>query len=298
MIKFFCKIILATAVFFLDLIPFTAVAQYQVNIINYTSTSNILHGVIGDNESITFSLNFESFAAENSEIYSVSGNYHYNKNDKLIPVVGIFDNDLTLYVLEDSAGADSLLHFKNNLGYFEKIAGLKNLVGYQEKFIFSNKTETGCYWTDGNKLLPITMSTTNFDVLEQTEILSIQDSGKNYRIDLTKLHPKDHGFKIVNFYSDSSDFRVLLSFSYAANKFENSYCNDFEEFGYYTIDFYFDRFEMSPNRYLLKSCIENTQLESQSTGDDGKLIYKLNLSNDLQRVISINTYLCNVHIRN
>ena len=55
---------------------------------------------------------------------------------------------------------------------------------------------------------------------------------------------------------------------------------------------------MSPNRYLLKSCIENTQLESQSTGDDGKLIYKLNLSNDLQRVISINTYLCNVHIRN
>ncbi len=298
MINFFCKIILTTAVIILDLIPNTAIAQYQVDIINNTPTNEFLYGVIGDNEAITISLNFESFAGENSETYSVSGYYYYKSNHVLIPLIGIFNDDLTLYVLEDSAKADSLIHFKYNLHYFEKIEALQKLTGYKEKFIFSSNTVTGCYWTDGKKSLPVTMSRTNFNVFKRSEMLSIQDSGKNYRIDLTKLHPTDHGFSIVSFYADSSDFRVLLAFSYAANEFENNNCNVFEEYGYYTIDFYFDRFDMSPTRYLLKSCIEHTEIESQSISEDGQLIYKINIDSNFQRVISVDRRLCRAGIGN
>lgn len=258
------------------------------------TTSRFIDGRIGQNADIQIFLKLENYSSENSEIYSVSGYYLYTKINTPIPIVGIYDGTLTLYVFNNSERGDSLVYFNYELSHFETITYCKGISGFTEKITLDGNSGT---WTDGKKSLPVTLNDSDLRVIHQHEYLIITTEDQLNMLDLQEISNPDKNFELINACSNDQQIQILLRFSYPSNPFVNGRCGAGFESGYIALQFDINTYWVTHQRVLFESCYEDVFIESANETEEN--VYTTVIFNGAgeQKTITLNATDCRIDIK-
>lgn len=258
------------------------------------TTSRFFDGKIGESSAIQLYLQFENYSLENSEIYSVSGYYTYEKYNLPIAVVGLYDGTLTLYVFNEKGRGDSLVNFIYNLNHFETIDYCQTLTGFKEKLVFDGNSGT---WTDGKKVLPFNIYETDLAVYQKHEYLIINGDDQQWQLDLRDINGTDKNFELVSYCNENQQVNILLKFNYPSNNYVNGRCGAGIEAGYLFLQFDEPSLWVTNNRYLLESCYEDIYTDSLTEFASNVYTAVISTGTGEQRTITINKNNCQISIR-
>jgi len=258
------------------------------------TSSRFFDGKIGESSTIQLYLQFENYSQENSDIYSVSGYYTYEKYHLPIAVVGLYDGTLTLYVFNEKGRGDSLVNFVYDLNHFETITHCQTLTGYKEKFVFDGNSGT---WTDGKKVLPFNLYETDLSVYQKHEYLIISGSDQQWQLDLRDINATDKNFELVSSCNDNQQVNILLKFSYPSNNYVNGRCGAGIESGYLFLQFDEPSLWVTNNRYLLESCYEDIYTDSFTESPSNVYTALISTGTGEQRTFIINKNNCQIAIK-
>jgi hypothetical protein len=245
----------------------------------------VLSGLIDNKYEISIYLRFNQYSEEHSGIYSLKGWYYYNNVKEKIPLVGIYDGDLTLYVFKEESQQERVLKLETSDAYnfWENIDRLKNLKNYGEKLHFSETDRNGEWMKDSRKL---SLQLTNFDhpILDELEILRIHCFNTSKYVQLYALC-EDRDFSIVNYKLDPDELRILLRFEYIPNGNANGMCGAGFETGYIQLNF--DKsFNLTDiRREEIESCLKGIGNEELNSPDKSIRIFKVSRGDAINRVL-------------
>jgi len=214
----------------------------------------IYTGQIDDKYDITIYLKFYKSSEGHKNIYSTKGYYYYNSIKTHIPIVGIYDGDLTLYVFDDKEKSDTIANFRNKgLNFWNHIDYLKNITGYREKFIIKPNERK---WLNGEKTLDLKLYQKNLSIVTETEYLQVNNPTLEYFIPFNEIGLHDENFSIVSFKKIKNETRVLLEFDHISKPYYLGMCGAGSEIGYVILTFNEENQLININRVLLESCLD------------------------------------------
>ena len=218
-----------------------------------TTQEKVFTGQINNKYDITIYLKYYSSSGEHQYIYSVKGYYYYNRIKTPIPIVGIYDGDLTLYVMDDAKKRDEILNFyAEGFSFWDQITKLKNMDGYREKFAIQ---EGESQWLSGDKVYSVTLNEGDLSVYNESEYLEVQNADEDYHIALRDIGLYEENFTLVKYKTVNNETRVLLKFDFISNPNYNGRCGAGSEVGFIILTFD-RRGELKDiNRVLIESCM-------------------------------------------
>ncbi len=253
---------------------------------------------INDKYDITIYLKFYKNSDGHKNIYSIKGYYYYNSIKTHIPIVGLYDGDLILYVFSDNEKSDTVLNFKNNVvDFWSNIDYLKNITGYREKFIIKPNEMK---WLNGEKSFSLKLYQNDFSIVTETEYLQVNNPKLEYYISLNEIGLYDKNFSIVNIKKIKNETRILLEFDYTSRPYYLGMCGAGKEIGYVILTFDMQNQLINQNRVLIESCLDGIHSEQTSSSnpkiktfsitdrDEKTTILKLDLDN-WEGYIDVNT---------
>ncbi len=162
-------------------------------------------------------------------VYSVKGWYEYDKYKIKIPIVGHFNGDLHLYVIEDSLLCDTILNFKfEAAGFWEEMKKYTQIDRFKEKFTIVG--DSGIWESRENKY-DIFFNIDELDICSTTEYLVINS---RYFINLSEYFKfSTPTFSINNYVSN----KVLLNYSLPSRGYAMGRCGAGIEEGLILLNF-------------------------------------------------------------
>lgn len=262
----------------------------KVSLDKITTDEKLFTGRIDGQYEITLYLKFHEFSPEHGRIYSLSGWYYYDKIKTKIPLVGIYDGTLTLYVFKSKEKQDTVLNFKKEgKGFWNDLQDLKNMEGFDEKFIYSNDvSDIIGEWISGTKSLNLEIFGSDISVYNEAEYLKIQNSSVIKSVKIYDLGIFDREFTLVNYISSKNGTKILLKYDYLSNLFVNGMCGAGEEIGYIVLKYDNSFILTDKQRVEIESCYNGTYSEAiKGTNKDVKT-YKVTDKDNKTKKVTIN----------
>lgn len=219
----------------------------------------VFTGQINNKYDITMYLRFHTHSGEHQYIYSVKGYYYYDRVGTPIPIVGVYDGDLTLYVIDDAKQRDAILEFDSGgMNFWDQMTKLKNLDKYREKFVIQ---EGEMKWKSGEKELGLTIYQGDWSVLNEKEYLEVRDGASEYHINLGEIGLYEKNFTLVTSKAVNNEMRVLLKFDFNSMPNYNGMCGAGSEVGFIILSFNNQDELLKIDRVLIESCIRGIYSE-------------------------------------
>jgi|AntRauTorckE5430_2_1112549.scaffolds.fasta_scaffold04725_3 hypothetical protein len=239
-------------------IVFTCLAV-DVSIKNTHFTDRVFHGTIDNKYPITIYLKYVNNAPDHRFTHSVKGWYWYDNIKQKIPLVGIWDGDLTLYQFENAAARDSIVNFipkdESNFRYSEILDELKSKINFTEKFVILRQEGLeNSKWVNTKTELSVQIDEQDLQINRHIETLEIGYDDVVYTTNISQFTPYDRSFTLEEFKVEKDEIRVLLSFDYSSRGYRQTMCGGGSEMGYVLLTYNRDMDLLSIKRALIESC--------------------------------------------
>ena len=266
------------------LIPlFTLCLCQKVELKAVTDSSQIFKGEIAGMP-VTMQLYFAGIADCNLSQYFVDGWYYYDKYQKKIPLIGIYDyGKLSLYNFGNRQKQNSKV-FKDQITSpqkVEKTAEIAETLSPKEYIVFEqdNPKEnsiSGNFYLN-KKAQAAKLFTGNDMIYRYNNYLTLPNNKKINTFDFINKHG---GNQLISFASGESGNRVLLYFEHSSNFNACGRCGASEgEKGYRLLYFTKDWNYKNYEEFLTESCLENIYDTLETKSKDRKILkYKINKS--------------------
>lgn len=234
----------------------------------------IFKGTIDNKYPITIYLAYANDAPDHRFTHSVKGWYWYDNIKERIPLVGVWDGDLTLYQFQTSAQRDSVLRFKSKLSdnwhYWKILDEIKAKNNFLEKFIIrSSQAGEKSSWTNHKSNLSVQIYETDLQVRRIKETLEIVNGADTYTADMSQFTQYDRNFKLETFRVEGYQLRVLVSFEYGSRGHVQTMCGAGSEVGFVLLTYTSDMKELqSIQREMIESC--NGSLYTDKEWSEGR----------------------------
>jgi hypothetical protein len=253
-------------------------ATAQIFEVDQISTySEIFSGKIGASSDITLCLNHYQTSDYSGNIYSVKGWYYYDKFKVKIPIIGIYDGDLTLFVMKDPTLTNIIL---TGLSDWETIENLKNSILYEERIVIPyNEEKTAGTWNNASKSLPIVIQTRSLNVKSEQEFLRITHNFEPHDINLNSLGLNIENVELLADAKVDIGYRVLLTYESMSNDNVNGLCGAGAEAGYVQLTLSETFAIIDVKEIQTESCLQNFGIEDST--EISLEITKLKISEDM-----------------
>lgn len=250
----------------------------------------VFSGMIDDKYQISIYLKVFEMAEDMRYVYSVKGWYYYEKVKKKIPIAGVYDGGLTLYVFKSKVKEDSVLSFNSIEGNFwEKFDRVKNMSGYEEKFVFDDiEGLKPNEWKTPAKSLKFQIYDMDIRIRKEVEYLKIKQKEDTKYINLTELNIGFFDFEIITYKKIGANLKLLLKYEcYPAGNVQGM-CGAGVEIGYVTLN-YDEGFNLIDLQQVqIESCYSNIYAEEEPFKNPDILIFKVeNGSNETTQKVTV-----------
>ncbi len=239
-------------------IVFTCLAV-DVSIKNTHFTDHSFNGTIDNKYPITICLKYANDAPDHRFIHSVKAWYRYDNIKQKIPLVGIWDGDLTLYQFENTTARDSIVNFipkvESNFRYWEILDELKSKTNLTEKFVILRREGLeNNNWINAKTELSVQLDEQDLQINRHIETLEIQYVDVVYTSDISQFTQYDRSFALEEFKVENEEIRALLSFEYGSRGYVQTMCGGDSEMGFVLRTYNRDIDLLSIKRALIESC--------------------------------------------
>lgn len=260
-------------VFFIYNTTFSQEISYE----KIATDEKIFSGMIDDKYQISIYLKVFEMAEDMRYVHSVKGWYYYEKVKKKIPLVGVYDGGLTLYVFKSKEKEDSVLSFNSIEGNFwEKFDRVKNMSGYEEKFVFDDiEGSKPNEWKTPSKSLKLQIYDTDIRIKEEVEYLKIKQKEETKYINLSELNIGFFDFELITSKKIGSNLKLLLRYECSPAGNVQGMCGAGIEIGYVTLN-YDEGFNLIDLQQIqIESCYSNISYEEEPFKNPEILIFKV-----------------------
>lgn len=238
-------------------------SQVNVSIEKVYQDEKMFYGYI--NETLGISIYIKHYEYYSGWIYSVEGWYQYNKIGTKIPLVGLYDGEeLILFVFKEQIKKDSILKIMPDYtDDTDGISHLKNMSGFQEKFVIGSGKGT---WMSPTKNMSLKINDNDYNVINETEYLKINQNGSSKFINLRNICSYDQDFELVASSFNENNITFLLKFDYPSSPSGSGQCGEGGmETGYILLNYDKRLALLDKQRVLLESCNGGLYYEKVST---------------------------------
>lgn len=222
--------------------------------------SKMLYGQIGGSP-ITIYLKFNRRSNDDIAVYSVEGWYQQNNLQNKISLTGVYAYpSLILYHFSDTAKSNQLLTFKGEDGSAPEAFDYRNLDGYNEKFILSNRES---YWLRGNEQQSVRLYQNDLAVQTRREFLVM---GQENAFDLHNFG-EEH-FELIA----HKPGKYLLSYHSYSNTYLMGRCGGGAEKGLILLEFDKNNSLIRHEKFVTESCNDSVGSKEEKINDQ-TLIY-------------------------
>lgn len=265
--------------------------EKEVYIERIVTDERILQGRIDGKHEIEIYLKYHQMSDEHKGIYSVKGWYYYEKVKKKIPLVGICDGGLILYVFKEKAKNDTVLNFESNKEHFwDRIEYVKNMEGYDEKFSYPGEyaSKSG-EWKTKTKKLSLEIYNNDYNVFDETELLKIKKNNNEEKtIHLKKLNIYESNFELVSYIKNQSGVKVLLHYDCPSAVYVNGMCGAGSEVGYIILKYNTDFILQDIQKIKTESCLLFIYSEEMKQSNKNIKVFNVNYnSGETKKKITI-----------
>jgi hypothetical protein len=251
-------------------IVFTSLAV-DVSIKNTYFTDRVFYGTIDNKYPSIIYIKYVNDASDHRFTHLIKGWYWYDNIKQKIPLVGIWNGDLTLYQFENAAARDSLVNFipkdESNFCYSEILDELKSKTNFTEKFvILRQKGLENSNWINTKTELSIQLDEQDLQINRHKEILDIEDADVVYANKISQFDPYDGNFTSGEFKVKNDEILVLLSFDYGSRVHKQTMWDGGSEMGFVLFTYKRDMHFLSIKRKLIKSWNYSTYIIKEETG--------------------------------
>ncbi len=249
----------------------------KAEVIKIRTLEKIFSATINQKYSTTIYLKLSNYSDEHSGIYSVKGWYYYDNIKTKIPLVGIFDGDLTLFNLKSKVEENKILNFKTDEqgNLWDKIEALKKTQDFEEKFEFSlidNKIDGK--WYKGTNKLDVQMIDENINIYKEYEFLQINNGNEFESINLYDLNLYVTNFDLISYSKTASQISVLLNYEYMSRPYIMGMCGAGQEFGYVVLTYDLEYNLIETEIIEVESCLNQITSEKDEKNENKITIYK------------------------
>lgn len=261
------RILVFTFLFFV--VSFRILAT-DVSIKKTHYTDRVFHGTIDSKYPITIYLMYAEDAPDHRFTHSVTGWYWYDNVKKKIPLVGVWDGDLTLYQFETSRERDSVARFISKSGefpaYWKILNEIKIKNNFLEKFVIlrAEGVEKST-WTNHKKTMSVQVYDQDLAVNRTTELLEVVNGDKVYTADVAQFTQYDRNYTLEEYRADGSDLRILLSFNYGSRGHVQTMCGAGNEKGFILLEYDVDMKLQFVKRELIESCNDRMYTDEKTS---------------------------------
>lgn len=255
-----------------------------------TTEEKIFSGMIDDKYQISIYLKVFEMAEDMRYVHSVKGWYYYEKVKKKIPLVGVYDGGLTLYVFKSKEKEDSVLSFNSIEGNFwEKFDRVKNMSGYEEKFVFDDiEGIRPNEWKTPAKSLKLQIYDMDIRIRKEVEYLKVKQKEETKYINISELNIGYFDFELITYKKIDTNLKLLLRYEcYPAGNVQGM-CGAGVEIGYVTLN-YDEGFNLIDLQQVqIESCYSNIYAEEEPFKNPDILIFKVeNGSNETTQKVTV-----------
>jgi len=253
-----------------SLVLVTKALAVEVSIRKMEYTDRVFHGTIDNKYAITIYLSYANDAPDHRFSHSVKGWYWYDNIKEKIPLVGVWDGDLTLYQFQTSRERDSVARFISKSGdypaYWKILNEIKSKTNFLEKFVIL-RTEGAKKnsWTNSKKTLSLEIDENELMVKRTEEILEVENNEDVYTADLAQFTQYDRNFTFEEFRVEEGQLRILMSFDYGSRGHVQARCGAGSEKGFILLAYDDDMKLQSVKRELIESCNEMMYVEEETS---------------------------------
>ncbi|MBX7227241.1 MAG: hypothetical protein K1X55_14495 [Chitinophagales bacterium] len=251
----------------------------------------ILKGSISNKYPVTIYLKKFEYSPDHLGVYSVKGWYYYDKIKEKIPLVGIYDGDLTLYIFDEQAKADSILNFDvSNQTIDEYMEHFKEILGFREKFfIHSSQSDTSeSYWQNGKRRSTFYYFANTIVPHQEYEFLKIAHENDVYWQDLRKLFEGTSNFTLEAAYATEDYTQFVFSFEHSSLEHFYGICGGGIEKGYCSLKLNKD-FEIEEQvQVLTESCLESVSSEEVNGNAPNQKVFTISDRNENKSTLTVN----------
>lgn len=233
-------------------------------------TDRVFHGTIDNNYPITIYLKYAEDAPDHRFTHSVTGWYWYDNVKEKIPLVGVWDGDLTLYQFETSRERDSVARFMSKSGdypaYWKVLNEIKAKNNFIEKFVILRAQGVKkSSWTNRKKTMSVQVYDQDLSINRTTELLEVVNGDKLYTADVAQFTQYDRNFKFEEFKVEEGQLRILLSFDYGSRGHVQTMCGAGSEKGFVLLEYDDDMKLQSVKRELIESCNDRMYTDEKTS---------------------------------
>jgi hypothetical protein len=258
------------------LLAFSSVIAQKPDVVVNKIEQRTFKGFV-DKYPITMTLNVDTFSNQHDSVYSVKGWYVYDNKQIKIPLVGIYDGDLTLYSFKDKDDEKEILSVGNNWdgNIWDRLDQLKMKESYafSEHFSFQYtpgealKREFSGTWQNTDGELDARLTGNNLAVFEQEEYLTFDDENI-VPINLYKHDIFATNFTFDSWYKDKDEIRVLLHYAFHSTPNYIGMCGGAFESGFVIVHLDDQYRFASSERIPIESCLDSLYAEMNSKNSD------------------------------
>lgn len=258
----------------------------KIELKTITDSSQIFKGEIAG-VPITLQLHYDGIPDCSLYQYFVEGWYYYDKYQKKIPLIGLYDyGQLSLYNFGAKHKQISK-QFKEQINSpqdVEKVSEIAKALSPKETLLLGQDQSqqnpiSGSFYLDHkDKVLPAKLFTGNDMIYRYNNYLILPNHKRVNTFDIINQYG---GNELISHSSDEKGNRVLLYFDHTSNLNACGRCGASEgEKGYrvlyFTKDWNYKRYE----EFLTESCLENIYDTTRTKSKDGNIIrFKVGKSN-------------------
>ncbi|KMQ66378.1 hypothetical protein ACM46_02225 [Chryseobacterium angstadtii] len=233
----------------------------KVELKSVTDSSQVFKGEIAGMP-VTIQLYFSGIADCSLYQYFVDGWYYYDKYQKKIPLIGVYDyGKLSLYNFgsKQKLNSNVLKEQITSPQKVEKTAEIAEALSPKESIVFDKdnpkeNTISGSFYLD-KKVQPSKLFTGNNMIYRYNNYLILPN---NKRINTFDFINKHGGNKLLSYASGENGNRILLYFEHSSNFNACGRCGASEgEKGYRILYFTKDWNYKNYEEFLTESCLEN-----------------------------------------
>jgi hypothetical protein len=266
---------------------------FKVDLQEVQTLDKVFTGSIDEKYDITAYLKFHDLSIDNLGIYSVKGWYYYNKVQKKIPLVGVYDGQgLTLFSFKLKENRDKVTGMEYSGSVWDVLDSIKTMPGFDERF----DTFTG-EWTDGKKKLKFKFYDPDLDIYKNYQLLNLTDNSETKSVNLNEIIQYHSDFELAGYLKNQSGIRILLKYEHLSRLNVQGMCGAGMEIGYiilvYDKDLNLEKIEETP----IESCLYNISYEEIKSNQ--KSIKKLEITNDSDektKIVTIDEQLIQIKI--
>lgn len=271
---------------FLLLFPFNLVfAQQKDALIEVRTDEREFRGSINEKYAITVYLKYYQSSGEHMGVYSVKGWYYYDNIQKKIPLVGLYDGDLTLFVFKQKEKQDSILEFKyGSTNLWEGLELLKGISGFDEKMIYGSDVKE---WITPTKTLPMAWWSEDLSVERNTAYIKTAQNKELKYIDLDEMLGYVNGCELIHSIHTATENSFLLKYEYGSNPYVQGRCGAGTEEGYIVLKYDGSYNFLSVQNAELYSCYNDIYNETMKSTNPDQICFKVHASEDKISTVTI-----------